>query len=207
MAGTATRPELVLRSLDATWNADRWETLGDDGNRYEVIAGVLYMTTAPSPFHQWLSRQVARLLYAALDDRGHGLTLVAPVGLFLPALDPVQPDLFVLRPADAALVYERRIYAVPLLIVEILSPSNPEHDLVVKRDGYARAGVPEYWVVRQAERDVLVQSEPEPASGRYARVVRAGVGERLVSPTLPIDAPVAQLFAGPAPRDGAASEG
>src|SRR3712207_7360410 len=43
---------------------------------------------------------------------------------------------------------------------------------------FRSAGVPEYWVVRQAERDVLVQSEPEPASGRYARVVRAGVGER-----------------------------
>src|SRR3712207_3513693 len=57
MAGTAIRPELVLRSLDATWNADRWGTLGDDGNRYEVIDGVLYRTTAPSPCHQWLSRQ------------------------------------------------------------------------------------------------------------------------------------------------------
>ena len=40
-------PDLVLRSPEATWNFARWETLPADGNRYEVIDGVLYMTTAP----------------------------------------------------------------------------------------------------------------------------------------------------------------
>ncbi len=47
-----TVPELALRSHDATWDRARWETLPDDGNRYEVIGGVLYMSTAPSFFHQ-----------------------------------------------------------------------------------------------------------------------------------------------------------
>ena len=49
---TLNQPELVTRSLDATWNYARWSQLPDDGNRYEVINGVLYMTTAPSFFHQ-----------------------------------------------------------------------------------------------------------------------------------------------------------
>lgn len=49
-------PELLLRSPDATWNAERWEQLGDDGNRYEVLDGVLYMSTAPSPAHQMVIR-------------------------------------------------------------------------------------------------------------------------------------------------------
>jgi hypothetical protein len=39
--------DLVLRSLDAAWNRARWERLPSEGNRYEVIDGVLYMTTAP----------------------------------------------------------------------------------------------------------------------------------------------------------------
>jgi hypothetical protein len=49
---TAAPPELVTRSLDASWNYARWLRLPDDGNRYEVIDGVLYMSTAPSFFHQ-----------------------------------------------------------------------------------------------------------------------------------------------------------
>jgi hypothetical protein len=46
MTVTVILPELALRSHDATWNYARWEQLPDDGNRYEVINGVLYITTA-----------------------------------------------------------------------------------------------------------------------------------------------------------------
>lgn len=39
-----------LRSIDTGWNYERWSALPDDGNRYEVIDGVLFVTTAPSFF-------------------------------------------------------------------------------------------------------------------------------------------------------------
>jgi hypothetical protein len=52
MTITITRPELSLRSHDASWNRARWERLPADGNRYEVIDGILYLTTTPSFFHQ-----------------------------------------------------------------------------------------------------------------------------------------------------------
>ncbi|HSH82342.1 MAG TPA: hypothetical protein VLA19_27760 [Herpetosiphonaceae bacterium] len=55
-------PELVLRSPTASWDLARWETLPNDGNRYEVIDGVLYMTTAPSTYHQYITKQIARVL-------------------------------------------------------------------------------------------------------------------------------------------------
>jgi Uma2 family endonuclease len=64
---TIAEPELVLRSLDTTWTYERWEQLPDNGNRYEVLDGVLYMTTAPSFFHQWISGQlVPTLRYTSL---------------------------------------------------------------------------------------------------------------------------------------------
>lgn len=59
-----TTPQLALRSHDATWDRTRWAELPDDGNRYEVIGGVLYMSTAPTFFHQWIIRQIARALFA-----------------------------------------------------------------------------------------------------------------------------------------------
>ena len=74
MTSSPTMPDVILRSPDATWNRARWEELAADGRRYEVIDGVLYMTTAPSSFHQWIIRQIVRTLFEQIDDRGIGVT-------------------------------------------------------------------------------------------------------------------------------------
>lgn len=189
-------PSLVLRSPDADWDLDRWETLPADGNRYEVIDGVLYMTTAPSSYHQHITKQIARVLLAQIDDAGAGETFWVPIGLIMPGCTPVQPDLVVVRASDRGIFQERRIRGVPALIVEILSPSNPEQDLEVKRRAYARAGLPEYWIVRPAERDLLMLSRPDPLLGDYLERAHVPPDGALVSPSLPIRAPIAGFFAG-----------
>ena len=186
--------DLAMRSLDATWDRARWEDLPDDGNRYEVIEGVLYMSTSPSSFHQWITKRIARVLMAQIDDTGIGETFWAPLGVFMPGCDPVQPDIFVVRTDDLAIV-QTRIEGVPSLLVEILSPSNSSADTDVKRRAYARAGVPEYWIVRPARRDVLVYSQPDGGLEDYAQSVRVDPGTELVSPTLPVRAPVDDFFA------------
>lgn len=84
---------------------------------------------------------------------------------------------------------------MPALIVEVLSSSNPEQDLEVKRDAYARAGVPEYWVVRPAERDVLRFSQPDPTLAVYTRIDPLAPDAELVSPSLPVRVAVAHFFA------------
>jgi Uma2 family endonuclease len=196
MTITAELPELALRSHRADWDRVRWEQLPEDGNRYEIIAGVLYMTTAPSAFHQWIVRQIARALFSQIDDPGIGTTLWAPIGVFMPGCDPVQPDLLVVRTEELNIIHDRRIYGVPSLLIEILSPSNPEQDLELKRDAYARAGVPEYWIIRPAERDALVLSYPDAGLGIYTRVDTVVSNGDLVSPTLPFRVSVASFFAG-----------
>ena len=188
------KPDLLLQSPEATWNRDRWEQIGDDGRRYEVIGGVLYMSTAPRPVHQLVSRLAQRQLYAQIDDRGLGITLNAPIGLFMPGCDPVQPDLLVIRAEDMEMIRPEGIEGIPALLVEILSPSNRNYDLVTKRTAYARAGVPEYWIFRPHERDVLVHSNPEPDTGLYLQVTHIPPEGELVSPTLPFRAPVAMFF-------------
>jgi Uma2 family endonuclease len=199
MLATLQTRDFLLRSVDANWTADDWERLPhESGYRFEIIHGVLYMSTAPSPFHQWISRQSFLVLNDQLDSRGMGITLTSPIGLFMPGSQPVQPDLLVLAPEDSGLIREGRLETIPLLVVEILSPSNPEHDLVTKLELYASAGVPEYWVFRPEERDVLVHSDPDPANGIYRRVVQMPSDGELISPTLPCRAPVARFFADPA---------
>jgi Uma2 family endonuclease len=177
---TVATPDLVLRSLDPTWDYARWEGLPDDGNRYEVIDGVLYVTTAPSNFHQWIITCLFRYVGLPALEAGLAYPFTAPVGLLMPGADPVQPDFLLVRQSNAAIIRDRRIRGVPDLIAEILSPTNPELDTDIKRGAYARAGVPEFWLLRPATRDVLVCWQPDAPLGDYAqtRLVAAGVGRR-----------------------------
>jgi Uma2 family endonuclease len=196
MTVTVTLPELALRSHDATWNYARWEQLPDDGNRYEVINGVLYMTTAPSTFHQWIVRRLDRFVGMPLEDQDLAYVFTAPIGLLMPGCDPVQPDFVVVRKTNGAIIHNRRIRGVPDLIAEVLSPSNAEQDTKTKRAAYAQAGVPEYWIVRPDSRDVLRYSQPDVLLGDYTQATLIEPAAELVSATLPARVLVANLFAG-----------
>lgn len=199
--------DVLMRSTDATWTYELWEQLPHDEYRYEVIDGVLYMSTAPSPDHQRIDRNMLFALYEQIDRRGLGETFYSPIGLVMPGATPVQPDLVVVLAEDAGIVTAKRIEGVPALVVEILSPSTVEYDLVTKRRGtrpqggsYARAGVPEYWAARPVQRDLILHSEPDTLTGEYRRVAIIPSEGELVLPTLPFRASVAGFFAGTGDR-------
>ncbi len=196
MTITDSLPDLVLRSIDATWTFDRWERLPDDGNRYEVIDGVLYMTTAPSSFHQWIVQQLFLELHAQITRPRLGVVFVAPIGVLMPGCDPVQPDLVVVRAEDLGMIADRRIRGVPTMLIEVLSPANAETDTEIKRKSYARASVPEYWIVRPAERDILMYTQPDASLADYTHVERVPSDGTLVAAMLPVRLLVAQLFEG-----------
>lgn len=113
-----------------------------------------------------------------------------------PGCDPVQPDVLVIRTAEIGMVNNGRISGIPALLIEVLSPSNSSVDLVTKRGAYARAGVPEYWIIRPAQRDALVCTQPDAALGDYIQTDHALPEGDLVSPTLPFRMVTAALFAG-----------
>ena len=185
-----------MRSQVDGWNRTRWEQLPEDGNRYEVIDGVLYMSTAPRFFHQWIAKQVLFELHRQIDAAGLGTTIMAPIGVFMPGCDPVQPDVVVMLASGAATLRDGRIEGPPALLVEVQSPSSVGYDDRTKRQAYARAGVPEYWIARPPSRDVLVCSHPDATLGDYAQTRLFEQGEELVGATLPIRFPVDTLFAG-----------
>lgn len=119
---TVATPQLVLRSPNGGWNYARWETeLPDNGNRYEVIDGVLYMTTAPSFFHQWIVQQLIERVGVPLRQQGSAYYVTAPVGLLMPGCDPVQPDFLIIRRENVGIIADRRVRGVPDLIAEKLS--------------------------------------------------------------------------------------
>ncbi len=177
------------------WSYADWEELPDDGNRYEVIDGILYMSTASSYFHQWIILQLTEHIGIPAKNAGLALPIFAPVGVIIPGCDPVQPDFALVRMSNAAIIRDRRIRGVPDLIVEILSPGNKAYDQQVKLAAYARAGLPEYAIVDLAARTLSHYRLAAPS--HYAAPRIYGEAETVTFDCLPeISVQVGQLFAG-----------
>ncbi len=119
----------------------------DDGNRHEIINGDHYMSSAPSTYHQTVSKRLQYELYTKIELAGHGLVFDAPIDVQFSPYDVVQPDLVALYANPKARITPVKIIGPPELVVEIISPSTAGNDLELKRNLYERNGVGEYWVV------------------------------------------------------------
>jgi Uma2 family endonuclease len=131
---------------EKTWTYEDYLALPNDGQRYEIIDGVLYVTPAPLTIHQTLSKRLQHFFYA-LELEGKGYAFYAPIDVVMPGCSPVQPDLVFLTPEQRSLIQEKNIAGVPHLLVEILSPSSRSLDRVQKLNRYARNGVSHYLIV------------------------------------------------------------
>ncbi len=129
---------------------DELIAMPDDGQRYELINGEVCASPAPHRVHQELVGRTFLLLHTEGVAKGLGKVYVAPVDVRLSPYDIVQPDLIFLRRDRLHLYQGSVVEGPPDIVVEILSPSTRQTDLVRKAALYARAGVPEYW---QADTD------------------------------------------------------
>ena len=124
----------------------------DDGKRYELVEGDLFVTPSPNPVHQRVSRQLLLPLQSYFDDRSIGEVFYAPIDLILTNQDVFVPDLVVVsRPQS---ITKRGIEGAPLLVVEILSPSTRKRDRGLKARRYAELGVEHYWIVDPENRHI-----------------------------------------------------
>jgi Uma2 family endonuclease len=85
-------------------------------------------------------------LFLPIATPAGGRLFTAPLDVFVGGANPVEPDLIV-PPERLHLMNKRGIEGAPDLLIEMLSPSNPEHDRITKRALYERGGVREYWCV------------------------------------------------------------
>jgi Uma2 family endonuclease len=129
-----------------TWTYDDYAALPDDGQRYEIIDGVIYMTPAPNTGHQSANNLFAFYLTMHVQMKSKGRVFAAPYDVELAPDVVVQPDVIVVLQANLAIITKSRIIGAPDLLVEIASPGTAGHDRRRKQDAYARAGVREYWI-------------------------------------------------------------
>jgi Uma2 family endonuclease len=128
------------------WTYSEFARLPSDGNRYEVIAGELYVTPAPRPRHELISQRLNRQLDNFVNEHHLGWVFTAPIDVLFAEGEYVEPDLVFVRRERVGIISDRGIEAAPDLIVEILSDSTAKTDRGPKLRQYTRFGVPLYWI-------------------------------------------------------------
>src|SRR5436853_1537629 len=132
------------------WTSADLEVLPDDGKRYEIIDGELYMSRQP----HWHHQRACGKIFAALEtwsvQTGVGEANLAP-GVIFADDDDVAPDVVWLSHTRraAALGPDGHLHTAPELVIEVLSPgsTNERRDREAKLKLYSRRGVLEYWIV------------------------------------------------------------
>jgi Uma2 family endonuclease len=151
-----------------------------DGKRYEVLDGELYVTPAPSPLHQRLSKRLQRRLEDYFEARGLGEVFNAPIDVVLAPHDIVEPDLVIV--AEPGQISQRAIEGVPLLVAEVLSPSTRAQDRGIKMRRYGDLGVAHYWTVEPDAETIECWRQE---GGAYRLASQASVPDVLRHPDWP----------------------
>jgi Uma2 family endonuclease len=154
---------MMTEQIPGPWTVDDLDRLpDDDGKRYEIIDGVLFVSAAPVPRHQMALMGLLRLL----DQHRPPdlLVLPAPLDIVLAHDTVVEPDILV---APLAAFGPKNLQVPPLLAVEVLSPTTRAVDDRVKKERYERAGVPSYWLL---DIDPMRLTVYELRNGGYAEI-------------------------------------
>ena len=165
-----------------------------DGGVWELINGELYQMPSATGEHQFLMDFLVRMI-------NNLTTSIQPIsglafsnlGLALSDLYAPTPDIIYLRYENLRLINGNMVEGIPDLVVEILS-SDRNRDLVMKRNLYAGAGIPEYWTLDPAN-DVLTVLE---LSGSEYVERTLGRDDTLTTAIIPgLALPLERLFGDP----------
>jgi len=176
-------PLLTIADLDS---------IPEDGNRYELIEGELFVSRADALAHQRIVGKALFLFAKYLREN--------PIGEIIPGAGAILSDFSAVIPDLLYLSFERakeiatgdRLTGAPELIIEVLSPGteNRRRDEHAKRQLYKKYGVKEYWILDPQQRTVRVFR-----TARFKLTATLGVRDMLATPLLPgFRCPVKEIF-------------
>jgi Uma2 family endonuclease len=138
-----------MPAMRIEWTVEMLDDLPDDGNRYELIDGELFVTPAPSNWHQLVVGTLHARLREYLRPSSVARAMSSPSDVWRGdrQRNRVQPDVYAVRLVDGKQPdYPYKLVDL-LLVIEVESPSNAAYDYQTKRRLYLANGVPEYWIV------------------------------------------------------------
>jgi Uma2 family endonuclease len=165
------------------WTRQEYERMIDAGvltteDRVELVDGEIVTVTPQKSRHATAVRLAETALRRAF---GEGVDVRTQLPLALdPASEP-EPDVAVVTGAPRD--YRDAHPSTALLIVEVADTSL-DFDRTKKAAVYARAGIPDYWIVNLVDEVIEVYREPQQSgdassAGRYAAVSRHRTPDRI----------------------------
>lgn len=135
---------MAVATATRRWTLEELHSLPDDGNKYELIHGELFVTPAPTLQHEAVAANLTAILlpYVVAQNLGR---VFHPRAVLRRTGSEVEPDLMVLPHFAPGANWDDA--PTPMLVVEILSPTTRRRDREHKRDFYLEIGVAEYWIV------------------------------------------------------------
>ena len=167
------------------WTSADLEALPDNGKRYEIIDGELYMSKQPHWHHQFACGQIFSELQTWSKQTGEGQANLAP-GVIFADDDDVAPDVVWIsrERRDAALGTEGHLHAAPELVIEVLSwgLKNEQRDRDAKLKLYSRRGVQEYWIADWRMKQIEIYRRSDQALHLVATLLKT---DTVTTPLLP----------------------
>ena len=169
------------------YTVDDLEHFPDDGNRYELLDGVLLVTPQAAAPHQIVASRIQAELAASLQKPGLA-HVVGPGAVVRRPRTQLQPDILV-YPARFSPKTDWRKITEHWLAVEVLSRSSRIYDREFKRDAYFALGLQQVWLV-----DWRAQSVEVCTGKGKSRVVRDSIRWKIAGAEVIID--LHEVFAG-----------
>lgn len=176
------------------WTTSDLELLPDNGNRYEIIDGELFVTKAP----HWKHQEACGRIFSALDIWSQstrlGRAAINP-GIIFTDTDNVIPDVVWASNERLAVLLDNagHLTAAPELVVEVLSSGNENErpDTEAKLKLYSSRGVHEYWIVDWQKQQIEVYRREKAMLGLVATLFNS---DELFCPVLPgFTCPIARI--------------
>jgi Uma2 family endonuclease len=146
---------LDLRPIQGLWTEEQYLAMTDHSRRLlEYEDGYIKVLPMPTRSHQVILAFLYELFVNFVRPRG-GIVLFAPLRLQVRPGKYREPDLLLLRDAHDPRNQDA-FWLGADLVVEIVSPDDPERDTKVKRADYAEAGISEYWIVDPEDETITV---------------------------------------------------
>ena len=171
------------------FTVDDLDHLPDDGNRYELLDGMLLVTPGPALSHQVIANRIQARLTIALEMTGHAFVVGPGVVVRTPRTQ-LQPDILV-YPSRFGPDSDWSEITESWLAVEVLSRSSRVYDREFKRDAYFALGVKHVWLVDRRAKSIEVSDAPG-----GCEVVRDTIRWRVAAVDLIVSMSVDEVFAG-----------
>ena len=157
---------MVVAIPTKRWTLEELHSLPDDGNKYELVRGQLFVTPPPAPVHEAVLARLHTLLEPYVQRHRLGYIYRPRAVVRVAPNVEVEPDLFV----SPTVIESWDDAPLPILVAEVTSASTRRRDHDEKRQLYRDLGIPTFWLVD--------------LDGRNVRVVRPGHSDSFADVTL-----------------------